>query len=470
MSQALYRKYRSRSFDDVIGQRHVTDLLQAAVKQGAVSHAYLFTGPRGTGKTSVARIMAHAINELPYTDDATHLDIIEIDAASNRRIDDVRDLREKVHITPTSARYKVYIIDEVHMLTGESFNALLKTLEEPPEHAIFILATTELHKVPATIVSRTQRFHFRPGATKDVVAHLRTIAEQENIAIDDDALELIAEHSEGGFRDSVSLLDQVSHLSDQTISRQTVEDLLGLAPGAQIETVIDSLVQRDPSAIGIIQSLLHDGVSAVTIADQLIRQLPARAAEAPALYPLLGSLLEVPRSYAPAMKLIALVAASVSIGQSTTTPPSAPVATKKAPSATPAAAPIIRDEPEQSVKQPTAAPEKPVQKPAPTPSETPAIVWADIMTELQKHTPALYAIVKRAQADVTPTEIRLSFAYALHRKKMNDPKSREQLAKVVTALYGHSPDIVVEASAAKPLDKAAADVADIMGGGEAVIV
>src|SRR5687768_12150209 len=142
MSQALYRKYRSRSLDEVIGQEHITDTLARALQAGRISHAYLFTGPRGTGKTSVARILAYAINELPYAD-TTHLDIIEIDAASNRRIDDIRDLREKVHIAPVSTKYKVYIIDEVHMLTGESFNALLKTLEEPPAHVVFILATTE---------------------------------------------------------------------------------------------------------------------------------------------------------------------------------------------------------------------------------------------------------------------------------------------------------------------------------------
>src|SRR3989338_478241 len=151
MGQALYRKYRSKKFGEVVGQQHVTKTLTNALKSGRISHAYLFTGPRGVGKTSVARIFAHEVNNLKYDEDKPHLDIIEIDAASNRRIDEIRDLREKVHISPTSAKYKVYIIDEVHMLTKEAFNALLKTLEEPPEHCIFILATTEAHKLPATI-------------------------------------------------------------------------------------------------------------------------------------------------------------------------------------------------------------------------------------------------------------------------------------------------------------------------------
>src|SRR5665213_204463 len=156
MGQALYRKYRSKSLGEIVGQEHITTALTHALKQGTLSHAYLLTGPRGVGKTSVARILAHAVHGLPYDSEATHLDIIEIDAASNRRIDEIRELRERVYNAPTSAKYKVYIIDEVHMLTREAFNALLKILEEPHNHVIFILATTESHKLPDTIISRTQ--------------------------------------------------------------------------------------------------------------------------------------------------------------------------------------------------------------------------------------------------------------------------------------------------------------------------
>ncbi|HMH31205.1 MAG TPA: DNA polymerase III subunit gamma/tau, partial [Methylomirabilota bacterium] len=181
MGQALYRKYRSKSLDEIVGQKHITETLSKALKQGKISHAYLFTGPRGVGKTSVARILAHEINGLPYTDDSAHLDIIEIDAASNRRIDEIRELRDKVYVAPTSAKYKVYIIDEVHMLTREAFNALLKTLEEPPEHVVFILATTDAHKLPETIVSRTQRFNFKPADSKEVVGLLGNIAKKEKI-------------------------------------------------------------------------------------------------------------------------------------------------------------------------------------------------------------------------------------------------------------------------------------------------
>src|SRR5581483_11786503 len=181
MAQALYRKYRSRSFDEVVGQEHIVQTLKNAVKSGRISHAYLFSGPHGVGKTSVARILAHEVNNLSYADDDIHLDIIEIDAASNRRIDEIRELRDRVHIAPTAAKYKVYIIDEVHMLTREAFNALLKTLEEPPAHCIFILATTEAHKLPETIVSRTQRFNFKAIDKLTATDYLKEIAAKEKI-------------------------------------------------------------------------------------------------------------------------------------------------------------------------------------------------------------------------------------------------------------------------------------------------
>jgi DNA polymerase-3 subunit gamma/tau len=191
MGQALYRKYRSRSLDEIVGQQPVTVALKNALKSGNISHAYLFTGPRGTGKTSIARILAFEINKIKYDSDNLPIDIIEIDAASNRKIEEIRDLREKVHIAPVIAKYKVYIIDEVHMLTREAFNALLKTLEEPPQHVIFILATTDAHKLPETIISRTQRYTFQLASRSEVSKHLKSISEKESIAIDSKALDLI---------------------------------------------------------------------------------------------------------------------------------------------------------------------------------------------------------------------------------------------------------------------------------------
>jgi len=269
MGQALYRKHRPKSLGEVVGQEHITDTLKQALAKGRISHAYLFTGPRGVGKTSIARILAHEINNLPYTDDSAHLDIIEIDAASNRRIDEIRELRDKVYVAPTSAKYKVYIIDEVHMLTREAFNALLKTLEEPPQHAVFILATTDAHKLPDTIVSRTQRFNFRPVEKSKVVAHLQQIAKQEKIKVSDSALELLAEHGEGSFRDSISLLDQASSRG-QALEVDDIQQLLGIPPQPALQAVIQLL--SGGSSVDLSQQLsqLYDqGYQAAAVAKQL---------------------------------------------------------------------------------------------------------------------------------------------------------------------------------------------------------
>lgn len=271
MGKALYRRYRGKSFDEIIGQEHITKTLANAVKNQHISHAYLLTGPRGVGKTSVARILAHAINDLDYSDDAQHLDIIEIDAASNRRIDEIRDLREKSRLAPTSAKYKVYIIDEVHMLTKEAFNALLKTLEEPPAHVIFILATTELHKLPATIISRTQRFAFKPISEHDLITHLRNIANKEKILIDDEALGLIATHASGGFRDAISLLDQIKSVDDK-ISASSVEMVLGRPSELIITGLLNDIIDGQPLQVyEKLEELYQNGFSTPIIAESLIR-------------------------------------------------------------------------------------------------------------------------------------------------------------------------------------------------------
>ncbi len=246
---ALYRKYRSADFGDVVGQQHVTRTLEAAVQRGLMSHAYLLTGPRGTGKTSIARILARRINELPVEADlGRELDIIEIDAASNRGIDEMRSLREKIMSAPTHLKYKVYIIDEVHMLTKEAFNALLKTLEEPPAHAIFVLATTEAHKLPETIISRTQRFDLHPIGEADLVARLGEIAKLENIDIDAAALSMIAHASRGGFRDAISLLDQLSAL-DEKIGVEHVSAMLGMAAREDIDALLSAAAQHDTTKV-----------------------------------------------------------------------------------------------------------------------------------------------------------------------------------------------------------------------------
>jgi DNA polymerase-3 subunit gamma/tau len=308
----LYRKYRPRDLGDVIGQPQVTEILSAAAKTGQFAHAYLFTGQRGTGKTSTARILAHLINATPYDADDLNsdLDIIEIDAASRGSVDDARELRDKSAIAPVAASHKIYIIDEVHMLSTPAFNALLKIIEEPPAHIVFILATTEIQKVPATILSRVQRFHFRPVSTEVLAGHLRQIADAEKIAVDDEALNLIAERGGGSFRDSISLLDQLSNSGDQ-ITRAVVEEILGLAPETAIAAIIDAVTAHDaPAVVATLSDLFKDGMSPALIVDQLLRELTKLAPEKPKLYDLVEKLLEVAKSSAPDVKLTAILASA----------------------------------------------------------------------------------------------------------------------------------------------------------------
>lgn len=310
MSQALYRKYRSKSLAEVVGQDHITDILTRALKSGRVAHAYLFTGPRGVGKTSIARILAHEINQLPYNEESHHLDIIEIDAASNNGVEDVRDLREKVQIAPVSASKKVYIIDEVHMLSKPAFNALLKTLEEPPEHIVFILATTDVEKLPATIVSRTQRYGFRAIQPVDAVKHLKFIANEEKIKISDDAIQLIAERGDGSFRDSISLLDQLSSLADskEGITSTLIETSLGLAPAKIVSDLLHAVEKHDITGIAqILTQTEADGISPIILNEQLTNSLRRQAPEKPQLLPLLDALLDVPKSTQPSIKLLSVL-------------------------------------------------------------------------------------------------------------------------------------------------------------------
>lgn len=305
MSKALYRKYRSKSLDEIVGQEHITAILKRAIEQDKVAHAYLLTGPKGVGKTSIARILAHALNNLPYNEEPQHLDIIEIDAASNNSVEDVRDLREKVQIAPVSAKRKVYIIDEVHMLSKQAFNALLKTLEEPPEHIVFILATTDADKLPATIISRVQRFNFRIINEHDTIKHLKAIAKKENISIEDEALRLIATHGKGSFRDSIGLLDQMQHVSDGAVTRDMVAAILGLADDQQITDLLQAYSTGDLAAIvALLNSAADSGTPAHVIAEQLIRTIRHSIATRPQFLPLLDDLLDVPKSAWPEIKLL----------------------------------------------------------------------------------------------------------------------------------------------------------------------
>lgn len=286
MYQALYRQYRPKTFDEVLGQEHVTTTLKNQVKSGNIGHAYIFAGTKGTGKTSTAKIFSRAVNCLNPKDgnpcneceickgimDESIMDVIEMDAASNRKIEDIREIRDKVIYPPSKAKYKIYIIDEVHMLTNQAFNALLKTLEEPPKHLIFILATTELQKLPPTIVSRCQRFDFKRLSSKDIIANMKNILNSLNVRYDEKILKLIARNSDGAMRDALSLLDQLVSYNSENLTYEEALEILGIANTDLIFSLVDSIKNRKAEeALLSINNIIQEGKDIVQFIKDLIQ-------------------------------------------------------------------------------------------------------------------------------------------------------------------------------------------------------
>ena len=505
MSQALYRKYRSRSLDEVLGQDHVTNILRRALEQGKIAHAYLLTGPRGVGKTSVARILAHEINQLPYDEEASHLDIIEIDAASNNGVDDIRALREKAQVAPVSAPKKIYIIDEVHMLSKPAFNALLKTLEEPPAHVVFILATTDADKLPATILSRVQQFFFRPIPADIMARQLMAIAEKEGFSIEEDAARLIAERSRGGFRDGISMLDQLSALAEtgKPLSASDVAQYLGLSAAETLEDLLALYQQRDASGVlSLLGELEQTGTDPVVLSHQLLSLLRERLHQRPELITLVKQLIEVDRHPHPDLKLLTifmdngeqatdtspeLISPSIASPKTTAKPPAtiskSPVEAPESPAATseapaPAAQPAknssktalknqqTNDSTDKATADATPANNQPASNN--TSSSATNIDWDKIIALAKEQSFAIATLLQKCSWQRDGNTLTLYVGNAFNKKKLDDAKNRPLIATIVQQVAGTELDIATIGQKAPPKDAELAKIAELMGGGEEV--
>jgi DNA polymerase-3 subunit gamma/tau len=475
--QALYRKWRPQRFADVVDQRYTVQTLVNAISRGEIAHAYLFSGPRGTGKTSVARIFAKAIN-CPNQKDGepcnacpgckritrgSALDVIEIDGASNRGIDQIRQLREEVNFAPAESRYKVYIIDEVHMLTNEAFNALLKTLEEPPAHVIFVFATTEPHKVPATVLSRCQAFEFKTIPEEQIEKHLREIARAEKIRMDEEALSAIARHARGALRDALVLVEQlVSYKGREAITAQDLYDMLGLPPTETIDRFLSALITRDGvEALRTIEELAERGRDLELFLDEavhrsrdhLIRSLQGSEVQIPGSpedwIGLTGRLLELKREMRYALdKRILLEVKALEIARVPTLEPpavSAPKSAEKTSESSAAKAASGRESetepparPKRTEKQPPA--EEPLSEPAakaPKPVAAPDR-WPTLLRRARCEKPALYALLAeasaRSEADALVIEYPEDFTF--HKERLEQPENLQIIEALVREIYG----------------------------------
>ena len=507
-TQALYRRWRSQTFAEILGQDHVTATLLNALRAGRIAHAYLFSGPRGTGKTTTARVLAKAVNCLDPQDgepcnrcticrsitEGRALDLIEIDAASNRGIDEIRDLREKIAFSPNECRYKVYVVDEVHMLTNEAFNALLKTLEEPPPHAIFVLATTAPHKIPDTVLSRCQRFDFRRVALPYLLRKLQLICAQEDVRIAPAALEAIARHAAGSFRDAESLLDQLISFGTEEITGEDVRRVLGSAPEEMVAGIVGSVVDGDASAgLRLINEALDGGVEPRQLTHEVLEYLRAMLllkngggdllnvtaemlqqmadqAERLALPRLLRTVKlfnqaanQVKTGLHSQLPLeLALVEATLNEGhaaldepQAEQTPAARPQSTKEVvsenppparsesatPTPTPPAPPQAQRAEETSASpEPTADPAEP--KATASGSSEPSVEWlkdnwSRVLGAIRPRSRSVEALLKSCEpAAIIDRVVTLGFYYEFHKERISEEKSRTVVEEALSELLG----------------------------------
>ena len=455
--KALYRRYRPKTLSEVVGQEQITSVLANSLKNGKINHAYLFIGPRGTGKTSVARILAHEINKFDYELEDDYLDIIEIDAASNTGVDNIRELRERAIIAPVKGKYKIYIIDEVHMLSKSAFNALLKTLEEPPEHVVFIMATTDVQKVPITITSRSQVYTFRLADPSTMFEHLEKICKAEKIKIDDEALRIVVKRGGGSFRDSLSLLDQVSTLSDNEITAEMLDRAMGLPQEAAISELLNSYLSNDTANIRkILINLAETGVKSEVIASELIDAI--MAAPNASYIQLLDRLTKINPTDAPNIKsgklLVALCANM----------PAAPIQIAPTPIIQQATTTVVVETPPAPEAPKSKAPEPKASEPKPQKVANDAgasEIWQSIIQNVATKSPLLTG--ELASSKYTLKDQVLTIYTGSYIAAKNLDKRRNFITEVLPET------ITVEISKETLADDPdVANIAAIMGGGEEI--